>query len=151
MSGTTILSMIDAVNALWVAGLPADVQVILGGVGTVTLTRDRVLIIGDADITFTESVFGSGQPTDENYDLLCTAAIIVPAATDQRAAIASAVALLNQATDLIRAQPEGLGVAGVISATVAGQAAMRNNLDERTLAAGRGVSIEFRIHVTAGI
>lgn len=144
---STIPAALAALVALAEATLDTgEWQVLNGTRSSVTVTKERMLAVGDGDIV------GTAEPDvpaldSEDYTVPLSATASFPG-TDQTLADAEAIEAYEAVRDAVRASDRlGLAGQGVFMVFPAGEIRMQRQADEN----GRHTSVRFEVRVKAHI
>jgi hypothetical protein len=142
---SSIPAVLAALVALAESTLNSDEWQVLNGTrNSVTVTKDRMLAVGDGDIV------GTAEPEipaldSEDYMVPLSATVSFPG-TDQTLADAEAIEAYEAVRDAVRASNKlGLVAQGVFMVFPAGEIRMQRQADEN----GRHTSVRFEVRVKA--
>ena len=142
---STIPAVLAALVTLAEATLDDEWQVLNGTRSTVTVTKDRMLAVGDGDIV------GTADPEfpairGEDYTVPLSATVSFPG-TDQTLVDSEAIDAYEAVRDAIRAAVPTSWPAGVMQVLQIGELRMQRRADEN----GRHTSVRFEVRVIAHI
>lgn len=144
---TTLPVVLTALTELAKATLGADWQVINGPVRSITVTKERMLLIGDEPVSGRRDLDSmSLLTTAEQYTVPLVANVDLPG-TDQGAADAAALAAYEAIEAAVRTHPDGpnLGLGDSIQALPTGEFSLQRQADDD----GRHAAVRFSIFIFA--